>query len=156
MRDQLNAGPTSETIRTWKRYTSFTHPFILTRWIWKDDYDGQIIFGDLMGLKFPDICLTGEENPRKKPHQGNLSRTGIKPGPAAWQTRMLPPAPQNRYLIKKQIGITPNTSSVKNMILFVVKLLQSVFTMKWQFRRIGLLDSPLFSLAIPLNTPQMQ
>ena len=30
-----------------------------------DDNDGQIIFGDLGGLKFPDICLTGEEKPRK-------------------------------------------------------------------------------------------
>ena len=24
-----------------------------------------MIFGDLGGLKFPDICLTGEENPEK-------------------------------------------------------------------------------------------
>ena len=30
-----------------------------------DDNDGQMIFGDLGGLKFPDICLTGEEIPRK-------------------------------------------------------------------------------------------
>ena len=30
-----------------------------------DDYDGQMIFGDLGGLKLPDICLTGEENPEK-------------------------------------------------------------------------------------------
>ena len=29
-----------------------------------DDYDGQIIFGDLVGLKLPDIRLTGEEKPR--------------------------------------------------------------------------------------------
>ena len=27
--------------------------------------DGQMIFGDLGGLKFPDIGLTGEEKPRK-------------------------------------------------------------------------------------------
>ena len=38
-----------------------------------DDYDGQMIFGELVGLKLPDICLTSEE----KPHPGNLSRTGI-------------------------------------------------------------------------------
>ena len=37
------------------------------------DYDGQMIFGDLVGLKLPDIHLTGEEKPRKKPHPGNLS-----------------------------------------------------------------------------------
>ena len=30
-----------------------------------DDDDGQMIFGDLGGLKLPDICLTGEEKPRK-------------------------------------------------------------------------------------------
>ena len=30
-----------------------------------DDYDGQTIFGDLVGLKLPDIRLTGEEKPRK-------------------------------------------------------------------------------------------
>ena len=30
-----------------------------------DDNDGQMIFGDLGGLKLPDICLTGEENPEK-------------------------------------------------------------------------------------------
>ena len=30
-----------------------------------DDNDGQMLFGDLGGLKLPDICLTGEEKPRK-------------------------------------------------------------------------------------------
>ena len=30
-----------------------------------DDNDGQMIFGDLGGLKLPVICLTGEEKPRK-------------------------------------------------------------------------------------------
>ena len=44
-----------------------------------DDNDGQMIFGDLGGLKLPDICLTGEE----KPHPGNLPRPGIEPGPTA-------------------------------------------------------------------------
>ena len=50
--------------------------------------------GTLGGLKFPDICLTGEEKPRKKTSPGSLSRPGIEPGPAAWQARMLPLAPQ--------------------------------------------------------------
>ena len=53
-----------------------------------------MIFGDLVGLKFPDIRLTGEETPPKEPHLGNLSRLGIEPGPAASQARKLPPAPQ--------------------------------------------------------------
>ena len=48
-----------------------------------DDNDGQMIFGDLWGIKLPDICLTGEEKPQEKPHPGNLSRPGIEPGPAA-------------------------------------------------------------------------
>ena len=33
--------------------------------MWNDDYGGQMILWDLVGLKFPDICFTGEENPRK-------------------------------------------------------------------------------------------
>ena len=28
-----------------------------------DDYDGQMMFGDLVGLKLPDIRLTDEEKP---------------------------------------------------------------------------------------------
>ena len=47
-----------------------------------DDYDGQMIFGDLVGLKLPDIRLKGEGN-TEKPHPGNLSQPGIEPGPAA-------------------------------------------------------------------------
>ena len=36
----------------------------------------------------------------KKPHPGNLSRPGIEPGPATWQARMLPLAPQRWTLSK--------------------------------------------------------
>ena len=60
-----------------------THSVIPTRRRWNDDDEGQMIFRDLGGLKFPDICLTGEEKPRKKPQPGNLSRPGIEPEPAA-------------------------------------------------------------------------
>ena len=56
-----------------------------------------MIFADLVGLKLPDICLTGEENPEKT-HPGNLSRPGIEPGPAAREARMLPPASQRRTI----------------------------------------------------------
>ena len=31
----------------------------------KDGYDGQMILWELVSLKLPGICLTGEENPRK-------------------------------------------------------------------------------------------
>ena len=50
---------------------------ILTRRIRKDEYDGQMIVGDLVGLKFPDICLTGEEktSPRKPVPIGDSART---------------------------------------------------------------------------------
>ena len=50
---------------------------------WPNDIRGP------WGLKLPDICLTGEEKPWKKPHPGDFSRPGIQPGPAAWQARML-------------------------------------------------------------------
>ena len=40
----------------------------------RDDNDGQIIFGDLEGMKLPDICLAGEEKPRKySPQELNIS-----------------------------------------------------------------------------------
>ena len=35
----------------------------------------------------------------KKPHPGNLSRSGVETGPATWQARMLPPAPQRWTMI---------------------------------------------------------
>ena len=49
-----------------------------------DDYDGQMVFGELMGLKLPDICITGEEKPRK-----NLPRKLV---PTEDRTRDLPNA----------------------------------------------------------------
>ena len=45
------------------------------------DYDGQMIFGDLVGLKLLDICLTGEEKPRKKPHQETCPDWGSNSAP---------------------------------------------------------------------------
>ena len=41
-----------------------------------DDNDSQMIFGDLGGLNLPDICLTGEEKPRKKTSPRKLVPTG--------------------------------------------------------------------------------
>ena len=46
-----------------------------------DDYDGQMIFGDLVGLKLPDIRLTGEEKPRKNLTQEPCPDRGSNPGP---------------------------------------------------------------------------
>ena len=87
-------GPPPRQHKHERQYTPSTHSVIPTRRRWNDDDDGQMIFGDLGGLKLPDICLTGEEKPRQKPHPGNLSRPAIEPGPAAWQARMLTLAPQ--------------------------------------------------------------
>ena len=58
-------GPPPRQHKHERQYTPSTHSIIPIRRIWNDDNDGQMIFGDLVGLKFPDICLTGEEKPRK-------------------------------------------------------------------------------------------
>ena len=63
-----------------RQYTPSTHSVIPTRRIWNDDYDGQVIFGDLGGLKFPDICLTSEEKPRKNLTQETCPDRGSNPG----------------------------------------------------------------------------
>ena len=46
-----------------------------------DNDDGQMIFGDLGGLMFPDICLIGEENPRKNLTKETCPDRGSNPGP---------------------------------------------------------------------------
>ena len=46
-----------------------------------DENDGQMIFGDLRGLKLPDICLTGKEKPRKNLTQETCPDRGSNPGP---------------------------------------------------------------------------
>ena len=40
-----------------------------------------MIFGDLGGLKFPDICLTGEEKPQKNLTKETCPDPGSNPGP---------------------------------------------------------------------------
>ena len=46
-----------------------------------NDYDGQMIFGDLVGLKLPEIRLTGEEKPRTNLTQETCPDRGSNPGP---------------------------------------------------------------------------
>ena len=46
-----------------------------------DDYDGQMIFGALVGLKLPDIRLIGEEKPQKNLTQETCPDRGSNPGP---------------------------------------------------------------------------
>ena len=74
-------GPLSRQHKHERQYTPSIHPFIPTRRIWNDDYGGQMIFGDLVGLKFPDVCLTGEEKPRKNLTQETCPDRGLNPGP---------------------------------------------------------------------------
>ena len=46
-----------------RRDTPSTHPFILTRRRWKDDCDGQMIFGNVVGLNFLTFVLQVRKNP---------------------------------------------------------------------------------------------
>ena len=46
-----------------------------------DDDDDQMIFGDLVGVKLPDIRLTGEEKLRKNITQETCPDRGSNPGP---------------------------------------------------------------------------
>ncbi|PSN30341.1 hypothetical protein C0J52_25540 [Blattella germanica] len=48
---------------------------------WINDYDGQMMSGDRLGLKFPDICLMGEEKPQKNLTQETCPDRESNPGP---------------------------------------------------------------------------
>ena len=74
-------GPPPRQHKHERQYTPSTHSVNRTRRIWNDYYDGQMIFGDLRGLKFPDICLTSEEKPRKNLTQEAYPDRGSNPGP---------------------------------------------------------------------------
>ena len=58
-----------------------------------DDNDSQMIFGDLGGLKLPDICLTGEEKPRKNLTQETCPNRGSNPGPLRDRRALRPDIP---------------------------------------------------------------
>ena len=49
-----------------------------------------MITGDRWGLSFPDICLTVEEKPWKKPQPGKLTQPGIEPEPTGCEAMVLP------------------------------------------------------------------
>ena len=82
-------GPPLRQHKHERQYTPSTHSVTRTGRIWNDDDDGQMIFGDLGGLKFPDICLTGEENPEKtspRKHVPTGDRTRARCGTSAHAT----------------------------------------------------------------------
>ena len=67
----------------------------------KDDDEGQMIFGDLVGLKLPDICLTGEEKPRKNFTQETCSDRGLNPSPLRDRLACYRLLLSGSYIIKK-------------------------------------------------------
>ena len=86
-----------------KDNTHQARPFIPTRPICNDDYVGQMIFGDLVGLKFPDICLTGEEKHRKKNlTQETCPDRGSNSGTLRDRRAILPLALQRWTRLQKQ------------------------------------------------------
>ena len=74
-------GPPQRQHEHERRYTQFTPPFILIKWIWNDDYDGQMILGDPWGPKAPWHLSNRWGKTPKKLLLGNLSRPGSNPGP---------------------------------------------------------------------------
>ena len=94
MSDQPNAEATSETAQTWKtihiKHTlSYPNKANMEWWLRRPN--------DIRGPWGPKVSWNlsyRRGKTPKKPHPGNLSRPGIEPGPAAWQARMLPLAPQ--------------------------------------------------------------
>ena len=74
-------GPPPRQHKHERQYTPSTHSVIPKRRIWNDDDDGQMVFGDLGGLEFPDICLSDEEKPRKNVTQETCPDRGSNPGP---------------------------------------------------------------------------
>ena len=109
-------GPPPRQHEYERRYTPGTHWFILTRWIWKDDYDGQMIFGDFVGLKLPCIYLTGEENPGKNLIQETCPDRGSNPGPLrdrrAWYRVLHSDGPLAIIIIKNHFIRAPMTFDV--------------------------------------------
>ena len=68
-----------------------------------------MIFGELVGIKLPGICFTGEEKPRIKLHPGNLSDRRSNPGPLSDR-----PA---RYLLLHSGGTLIETKNKKTPML---------------------------------------
>ena len=94
MRDQFNAGATSETTQTWKTIHNIHAPshsnmVNMKGWLWcLNDIRGSC------GSKFSWHLTYRWGKTPKKTNLGNLSRPGIELVSAAWQARTLPPAPE--------------------------------------------------------------
>ena len=90
VRDQLNAGVTSEAARTWKTIHTRHSPIHSNKM-------------NMKGWLLRPSDIRGPCGPNASPHLsyrwGNLSQPGFEPVPAAWQARMLVPASQ-RWTMK--------------------------------------------------------
>ena len=102
---QLNAGAISDTTRTLKTIHtihSLIHPnkadmiriIMMTKWY----------SGNRGGPKLSWHLFYWWGKTTKKPHLENMFLPGIEPGPAVWQARILPPAPQ-RWIINRSIWL---------------------------------------------------
>ena len=85
MRDQVNAGATSETTWTWMTIHTIHVPINskkanMEEWLWRPND-----IGGSCGPKVSWHLSYKWGKPPKKPHPGNLSRPGIEPRPPAWQ-----------------------------------------------------------------------
>ena len=113
MSDHPNARATSETAQTWKTiHTKHTlsHPNKANmEWWIRRPNDSREPWGPKVSWYLSDRW---GKAPKKKPHPGNLSRPGIEPGPAAWQARMLPLAPQ-RWTIYIAVEENPGKTSTE-------------------------------------------
>ena len=73
-------GPPPRQHKHERQYTPSIHPFIPTRRIWNDDYDGQMTFGDLGGPKVSWHLSYRWEKPRKNFTQETCPDRGSNPG----------------------------------------------------------------------------
>ena len=94
MSDQPNSGTTSETAQTSKTiHTKHTLSHAnKANMEWRLRWP-NVTRGPWVPKASWHLSYRWGKTP-KKPHPGDLSRPGIEPGPAAWQARMLPLAPQ--------------------------------------------------------------
>ena len=72
-------GPPPRQHKHERQYIPSTHSDIPTRRIWNDLYDGQMIFGDFVGLSFPTFVLQVRKNPVKNLTQETCPDRGPNP-----------------------------------------------------------------------------
>ena len=125
-------GPPPRQYKHKRRYTPSTHSVIPTRRIWNDDYDGQMIFGDLGGLKFPDICLTGEGKPRKNLTQETCPNRGSNPGPLRDRRACYHLLHSGGHI---QAPIKLKKNNVNAVFLVVLSAVSTYFYNMWLFSR---------------------